>query len=70
MTQIAPPDGAPRPLDRSRLVALGQQLAGTFDPDTVLSILAKTVAETLALPYVAVYVNRQDSGEFVLAAQF
>jgi hypothetical protein len=70
MTQPALPDAAPRIPHRARLVDLGQQLAGTFDPDTVLAILAKTVAEALSLPYVAVYVNRQDSGEYVLAAQY
>jgi signal transduction histidine kinase len=70
MTQSVSPDAAARPLDRSRLLDLGQRLAAAFDPDTILPILAKTVAEALALPYVAVYVNRQDSGEYVLAAQY
>lgn len=70
MTQ--PQDSAPpgAAAARVRLFALGQRLSATLDPDKVLPTLAQTIAEALSLPYVAVYINRQDSGEFELAAQF
>lgn len=66
MTHFA---GSPTHGQRARLADLGQRLAASLDPDAVLPILAETVAETLNLPYVAVYVNRQDTGEYELAAQ-
>ncbi len=70
MTNLPVPARAHVGTDFGRLTQLGQQLVGSLEPDTVLPTLARTVGEALGLPYVAVYVNRQDTGEYELAAQY
>jgi len=50
------------------LSRLGQQLAGTLAPETLLTSIVETVAHALKLPYVAITMNEADRAEFVIAA--
>jgi len=47
---------------------LGRRLEGTFEPNTVLPTVVETVAQSLKLPYAAIFLKRD--GQMILAAAY